>query len=247
MGRSAAGGKHASALGGASNAARRGHMMGARSWQIRPPRRPRCWRMTSSSSSPLPGAADRWCRRSTRARSSPSIPLRRWRRSLPASAISRSTLVATTRRSWRFEAKLAALEGTEAARGFASGMAAISSTVLAFLAAGERMVAVRHCYPDAYRLFRRLLPRLGIEVDLRRWPRPRRCRRSGGWCQAALSGKPDQRRLRDPRRAGAGRARQGCRRRLGHRQQLGHAALPATAPARRRPRHPLRQQVHLRP
>ena len=63
-----------------------------------------------------------------------------------------------------FEAKLAALEGTEAARGFASGMAAISSTVLAFLAAGERMVCVRHCYPDAYRLFRRLLPRLGIEV-----------------------------------------------------------------------------------
>lgn len=63
-----------------------------------------------------------------------------------------------------FEAKLAALEGTAAARGMASGMAAISATVLAFLEAGDRMVAVRHCYPDAYRLFRRLLPRLGIEV-----------------------------------------------------------------------------------
>ena len=63
-----------------------------------------------------------------------------------------------------FEAKLAALEGTEAARGFASGMAAISSAVLAFLTTGDRMVCVRHCYPDAYRLFRRLLPRLGIEV-----------------------------------------------------------------------------------
>lgn len=63
-----------------------------------------------------------------------------------------------------FEAKMAALEGTAAARGFASGMAAISSTVLAFLEAGDRMVAVRHCYPDAYRLFRRLLPRLGVEV-----------------------------------------------------------------------------------
>lgn len=63
-----------------------------------------------------------------------------------------------------FEAKMAALEGTEAARGTASGMAAISSTVLAFLEAGDRMVCVRHCYPDAYRLFRRLLPRLGIEV-----------------------------------------------------------------------------------
>lgn len=63
-----------------------------------------------------------------------------------------------------FEAKLAALEGTEAARGMASGMAAIAATVLAFLEAGDRMVCVRHCYPDAYRLFRRLLPRLGIAV-----------------------------------------------------------------------------------
>lgn len=63
-----------------------------------------------------------------------------------------------------FEHRLAALEGAEAARGFSSGMAAISATVLAFVGAGERMVAVRHCYPDAYRLFRRLLPRLGIEV-----------------------------------------------------------------------------------
>lgn len=64
-----------------------------------------------------------------------------------------------------FEQKLAALEGTAAARGMASGMAAIAATVLAFLEAGDRMVCVRHCYPDAYRLFRRLLPRLGIEVD----------------------------------------------------------------------------------
>lgn len=63
-----------------------------------------------------------------------------------------------------FEAKMTALEGTAAARGMASGMAAISATVLAFLEAGDRMVAVRHCYPDAYRLFRRLLPRLGIAV-----------------------------------------------------------------------------------
>ena len=47
-----------------------------------------------------------------------------------------------------FEEKLAALEGAEAARGFASGMAAISSAVLSNLGAGERMVCVRHCYPD---------------------------------------------------------------------------------------------------
>lgn len=64
-----------------------------------------------------------------------------------------------------FEQRVAALEGAEAARGFSSGMAAISATVLAFVGAGERMVAVRNCYGDAYRLFERLLPRLNIKVD----------------------------------------------------------------------------------
>lgn len=64
-----------------------------------------------------------------------------------------------------FEAKMAALEGAEAARGFSSGMAAITATVLSFVGAGERIVAVRNCYGDAYRLFERLLPRMNIQVD----------------------------------------------------------------------------------
>jgi cystathionine beta-lyase/cystathionine gamma-synthase len=64
-----------------------------------------------------------------------------------------------------FEAKLAALEGADAARAFASGMAAISAAVLANLRAGERMLCVRHCYPDAYRLFTTVLPRFDIRVD----------------------------------------------------------------------------------
>jgi cystathionine beta-lyase/cystathionine gamma-synthase len=64
-----------------------------------------------------------------------------------------------------FEAKMAALEGAEAARAFASGMAAISAAVLSNLRAGERMVCVRHCYPDAFRLFTTVLPRFEIRVD----------------------------------------------------------------------------------
>ena len=64
-----------------------------------------------------------------------------------------------------FEGKVAALEGGEAARAFASGMAAISSAILAHVAAGERIVCVRHVYPDTYRLMKKLLPRLGIEVE----------------------------------------------------------------------------------
>ncbi|MBP0616123.1 PLP-dependent transferase [Jiella mangrovi] len=63
-----------------------------------------------------------------------------------------------------FEEKLAALEGAEDALGFASGMAAISSTVLSFVEPGDRIVCVRHVYPDAYRLFETILKRLKITV-----------------------------------------------------------------------------------
>jgi len=63
-----------------------------------------------------------------------------------------------------FEEKLAALERAEDALGFGSGMAAISSTVLTFVKPGDRIVAVRHLYPDAYRLFETLLGRLGVKV-----------------------------------------------------------------------------------
>jgi cystathionine beta-lyase/cystathionine gamma-synthase len=64
-----------------------------------------------------------------------------------------------------FEDKMAMLEGAPAARAFASGMGAISAAVLASVQAGDRVVCVRHVYPDAYRLFVKLLPRLGIEVE----------------------------------------------------------------------------------
>ena len=64
-----------------------------------------------------------------------------------------------------FESRIAALEGAEACRAFSSGMAAISAAVLAFVGTGQRVVAVRHVYGDAFRLFERLLPRLGITVD----------------------------------------------------------------------------------
>ena len=64
-----------------------------------------------------------------------------------------------------FEDKLARLEGAEAARGFASGMAAISGAVLSQVQSGDRLVCVRHVYPDAYRFFEVLLPRMGVRVD----------------------------------------------------------------------------------
>jgi cystathionine beta-lyase/cystathionine gamma-synthase len=63
-----------------------------------------------------------------------------------------------------FEEKIAELEFAEDAIGFASGMGAISSTVLAFVKPGDRVVCVRHVYPDAYRLFETLLKRWQVET-----------------------------------------------------------------------------------
>jgi cystathionine beta-lyase/cystathionine gamma-synthase len=63
-----------------------------------------------------------------------------------------------------FEEMLAKLEGAEDAIGFASGMSAISSTVLSFVEPGDRIVAVKHVYPDAFRLFGTHLKRMRIEV-----------------------------------------------------------------------------------
>ncbi|HMD28203.1 MAG TPA: aminotransferase class I/II-fold pyridoxal phosphate-dependent enzyme [Steroidobacteraceae bacterium] len=64
-----------------------------------------------------------------------------------------------------FERKMAELEETEDAIGFPSGMAAISGTVLAFVEPRDRMVCVRHVYPDAYRFFETLLKKLEVAVD----------------------------------------------------------------------------------
>jgi len=63
-----------------------------------------------------------------------------------------------------FERKLAALERAEDARGFASGMGAISATLLGLVRTGERVVCVRNVYPDAYRLMTGLMARMGIET-----------------------------------------------------------------------------------
>lgn len=62
------------------------------------------------------------------------------------------------------EGLIARLEGTEAARGFSSGMAAICGAVLPFVQSGDRIVTVEHLYSDAYRLFETVLRRFGVET-----------------------------------------------------------------------------------
>lgn len=60
------------------------------------------------------------------------------------------------------EAKLAALEGAEAACATASGMAAIAGAVLSVCSAGDHVVAPRSMYAESARLLRERLPMLGV-------------------------------------------------------------------------------------
>ena len=64
-----------------------------------------------------------------------------------------------------FETKLAALEGADAAVGFASGMAAVSAAVLSVVEAGDRAVVSRHVYPDAFRFFELVAKAAGVTTD----------------------------------------------------------------------------------
>lgn len=65
-----------------------------------------------------------------------------------------------------FEAKIAELEGAERAVSFASGMAAISTALLALLDAGDRVVTHNRLYSATDTLFEEYLPSFGIEVDM---------------------------------------------------------------------------------
>ena len=65
-----------------------------------------------------------------------------------------------------FERLMAELEGTPSAFGFASGMAAIHTVATALARSGDRVVASSELYGGSYALFRRVLPRYGIDVVL---------------------------------------------------------------------------------
>jgi len=62
------------------------------------------------------------------------------------------------------ERKVAALEGAEAAACFASGMAAITATLLSVLRAGDALLLSDALYGETTRLARDVLARFGVEV-----------------------------------------------------------------------------------
>jgi cystathionine gamma-synthase len=63
-----------------------------------------------------------------------------------------------------FEEKVRILEAAEAATSFATGMAAVSSTMFALLAPGDRVVSIKDCYGGTSKIFAEFLPRFGITV-----------------------------------------------------------------------------------
>ncbi len=65
-----------------------------------------------------------------------------------------------------FEDKVKDLEMAESATSFASGMAAISNTLFALLAPGDRVVSVKDTYGGTNKLFIEFLPRFGVNVTL---------------------------------------------------------------------------------
>src|SRR5919107_764198 len=65
-----------------------------------------------------------------------------------------------------FEEKVGVLEGAEDSTSFATGMAAISNTLYAFLEPGNRVVSVKDTYGGTKKIFLGFLPRARGEVKL---------------------------------------------------------------------------------
>ncbi len=72
----------------------------------------------------------------------------------------------------RFEEQVASLEGAASATSCATGMAAISTTLLALLAPGRRAATVRDAYGATFLLFTQILPRWGVDCAVCDTDRP---------------------------------------------------------------------------
>jgi O-succinylhomoserine sulfhydrylase len=65
-----------------------------------------------------------------------------------------------------FEDRLALLEGAEACRATATGMAAVFAALLCQVSAGDRVVAARELFGSCHYIVAKLLPRWGVEIEL---------------------------------------------------------------------------------
>ncbi|AEV34677.1 methionine gamma-lyase [Pseudovibrio sp. FO-BEG1] len=65
-----------------------------------------------------------------------------------------------------FEQRMCELEGAEAARGTASGMAAVNSAIMACVKAGDHVIAPKALFGSCRYIIEKLLPRYGVESTL---------------------------------------------------------------------------------
>ena len=65
-----------------------------------------------------------------------------------------------------FEDRLASLEGAEACRATASGMAAVTAALQCMLSAGDHLIAARQLFGSCRWVCSQLLPRMGVETTL---------------------------------------------------------------------------------
>ncbi len=82
-----------------------------------------------------------------------------------------------------FEDAIAALEGAEAARAFASGMGAITAVVLGIVNQGQHIVAQRQLYGGTMQLLTMVCPRFGIDVTFVD------CTKPGAFAEAIIPGR----------------------------------------------------------
>ena len=147
-----------------------------------------------------------------------------------------------------FEQRMALLEGAEAARATATGMAAVNTALMGQLRAGDHIVAVE-AVVRLLPLHRRGPPAaLRRHLDAGRRHRSRRVEEGGDEeHQDVLPGEPDQSQSRSARHQGDRQDRARRRRHAGGRQRVLDAAVPAAARARRRLRGLFGDQAHRRP
>ena len=147
-----------------------------------------------------------------------------------------------------FEQRMAALEGAEAARSTATGMAAVTTALMGLVRAGDHVVAAKALFGSCRWVIEEWLPRFGVTstlvdgTDLDAWKKAVQKNTKAFFLET-----PTNPTLEVIDIAGGRRHRAQCRRQAGGRQCVRHPALPEPAHARRRLRRLFGDQAHRRP
>ena len=147
-----------------------------------------------------------------------------------------------------FERRMALLEGAEAARATASGMAAVTAALMGQLKAGDHVVAAKALFGSCLYVVEDLLPRFGVAstlvdgADLDAWRAALRPNTKTAFLEIADQSDAGDHRHRRSRRNHAWPWRDS-----GGRQRVRHAAASAPVEARRGLRRLFGDQAHRRP